>query len=200
MMISRVGRTFTNGLMYCPLFWSGGLRKCCSLKRIQVSDRNASLLERSDENDRSAFTLLELLMVIVILGMLLGLLIVAVSRSLHRAKEEKTAVEVNTLASAIYAYRQEYGVWPGELVAGVHTNDETTRHVDIIESLSVPAPGVESLNPKRIEFVNWDDYRVEDYTILNPWGKAYKVVIDCEDDTVSVYDMTITNARETLLQ
>lgn len=69
----------------------------------------------SDGSSRSrtgAFTLIELLTVIAIVGVLLAILIPTVSSSRTAANRTKTRVQFNQWAAAITAFRSEYGYNP----------------------------------------------------------------------------------------
>ncbi len=61
---------------------------------------------------RPAFTLVELMMVIVIIGLLAGLAIPAIMRAVTSAKEGAYKQEVDTLADAVEKYRTKYGDYP----------------------------------------------------------------------------------------
>ncbi len=138
---------------------------------------------------RKGFTLIELLMVIVIIGMLFALLTVAFRKSRSMAQRRKAQSDVRTLALAIYNYRHEYDRWPGGQVTGVHTNDDSTGHEDIIDDLSSDTSS--GYNPRHVNFVNWDEYKVEDEAIVDPWGGAYTIIINCENDSVTVTNSTV---------
>lgn len=144
---------------------------------------------------RKGFTLIELLMVVVIIGMLFGLLTVAFSRSRRAAQRRKAQADVHTLALAIYNYRHEYDRWPGldpGQFTGVHTNDGNTGHKEIIDDLSSDSVGY---NPRKVRFVNWDEYRREDDAIVDPWGNAYAIIINCENDSVTVTNYTVKKGQ-----
>ena len=64
---------------------------------------------------RAAFTLIELMVVIVIIGILAGLILPAISAARTRANEARVTVEINGLASAISAFKAKYGVEPPSL-------------------------------------------------------------------------------------
>ncbi len=149
----------------------------------------------SQADDRKGFTLIELLMVIVIIGMLFGLLTVAFSRSRRAAQRRKAESDVHTLALAIYNYRHEYDKWPGpeDQYTGVHRYDDSTSHKEIIEDLSSDSSS--GYNPRQVRFVNWDEYKLEDDAIVDPWGGAYTIIIDCENDSVTVTNSTVQKGQ-----
>lgn len=59
-----------------------------------------------------AFTLVEMLVVVVIIGMLASLITGAVQRAMHRARIARVAMEINQLEMALKAYNQKYGEDP----------------------------------------------------------------------------------------
>lgn len=61
---------------------------------------------------RAAFTLVEMLVVIGIIAALAALLLPAVMRAMTSARNTAIAIEVNQLASAIEAYKQDKGDYP----------------------------------------------------------------------------------------
>lgn len=61
---------------------------------------------------RPAFTLVEMLVVIVIIGILAALLVPAVFRAMNAAKEARIGLEVANLAAAMERFKVEYGSYP----------------------------------------------------------------------------------------
>jgi len=71
---------------------------------------------------RRAFTLIELMVVILIIAILASLLLVAVQGAMARAKEARTIIEIDQMAQALEAYRSKYGDYPP---IGVANGSET---------------------------------------------------------------------------
>lgn len=61
---------------------------------------------------RSGFTLVEVLMVVVIIGILVGLLVPTVNFALTSVKAKAIALECQTLANAVEQYRVKHGDYP----------------------------------------------------------------------------------------
>jgi len=61
---------------------------------------------------RRAFTLVELLVAIAIIGILMGIAIPAITAALRTARESSVRTEVETLSQAIEAYKLKYGDYP----------------------------------------------------------------------------------------
>ena len=72
---------------------------------------------------RAAFTLVEMLVVIAIIGILAGLLIPAVVSATGHAKEAVIVSELSQLDAACKAYQEKYGEFPPDF-AGLYN---TTR-------------------------------------------------------------------------
>lgn len=69
-------------------------------------------MRRVRPHNRSAFTLVELLMVITIIGILVGLIVPAVMFAMRSVKQNAIAMEVQTLANAVDQYKNKYGDYP----------------------------------------------------------------------------------------
>ncbi len=67
---------------------------------------------RRSVTNRQAFTLVELLMVITIIGILVGLIVPAVFYAMRSVKANAIAMSVQTLANAVDQYKNKYGDYP----------------------------------------------------------------------------------------
>ncbi len=82
----------------------------------------------------AAFTIIELLMAIIIVGILAAILLVAISRGMRSAKQARTVTEIDQLQTACETYRTEHGPYPatlGEFVGETVANKQIRimRHV-----------------------------------------------------------------------
>lgn len=69
-------------------------------------------MRRTPPHPRAAFTLVELLMVITIIGILVGLIVPAAMYAMRSVKANAIAMEVSTIANAIDQYKNKYGDYP----------------------------------------------------------------------------------------
>lgn len=107
---------------------------------------------------RSGFSLLELMVVIVILGLLAALIAPNVLGKGEQAKQKLTCVQLNTIAQAIEMYKQDNGEYP------------TTEQ------------GLEALvnNPDPDTFINYlsGGYLSGKTVPKDPWNRAYIYFLD----------------------
>ena len=68
---------------------------------------------------KPAFTLVELLVVMVIIAMLAALLFPVIGAAVRMAKKAKAKVEVTNLATSFNAFYTEFGIWPPPTPASV---------------------------------------------------------------------------------
>ena len=61
---------------------------------------------------RLGFTLVELLMTVVIIGILIGLLVPTIAAAFRKAKEASVSAEINNLATALASFKNLYGDYP----------------------------------------------------------------------------------------
>lgn len=135
----------------------------------------------------AAFTLTELLVVITIIGLLAGMLSVAVPRAMEAGKKAKVKTELTSLVAAVKAYRQEYGRYPinanladNEFSSwyGPPTNENGSKElIRILSGENRNLGGVE-MNPKGVRFLEGAS---ADGTFQDAWGNQYCVKMDTDE-------------------
>jgi general secretion pathway protein G len=115
---------------------------------IKMSSKNAAGLPK--RNGESGFTLLELLVVIVILGLLIGLVAPAVLRQLGHAKGSIAKQSVAQLDSVLDMYKLDAGSYPS-------TQD-----------------GLQALITQPADVPNWAGPYLKSGSLpLDPWGRHF---------------------------
>ncbi len=79
---------------------------------MQTSPNIASLAAEKSVSPRRAFTLVELMVVIVIIGIIAGFALPAIFSAVKAARQGAYKLEVDTLADAVEKYRTKYGDYP----------------------------------------------------------------------------------------
>lgn len=131
----------------------------------------------------SAFTLIELLIVIAIIGILMGMLFPAVNGAIDAARKVQAKNDVTQIALAVSAYETEYGkLPPGPTASGA----------DIEGVLLQALTGTKTNdNPRKIVFLEANQSKngksgVDSLTAptkyVDPWGSAYQIVVDTDYD------------------
>lgn len=75
--------------------------------------------------EKKGFTLLELLVVIVVMGILATLVAGGASYALRVARAKRVTVSCATLKTAIFRYHSEYNEWPGGKTPSASASDKT---------------------------------------------------------------------------
>jgi prepilin-type N-terminal cleavage/methylation domain-containing protein len=101
----------------------------------------------------NAFTLIELLTVIAIIGVLIGLLFPAIKSALLKAETTKAQVHISSLEAAFKSYYTEYGHWP---IADTVSNDTYIVDTNLVALLQ----GVNVAPPNQPTGLIWPAYNV----------------------------------------
>lgn len=135
---------------------------------------------------RNAFTLIELLIVIAIIGTLMSLLFPAVNSAIDAARKAQAKNDVVQIATAVTAFETEYGRLPG-----TGSSDQTGADVDstLVNILSGQANNTN--NPRQIVFLEVQAAKknksgTNASGFVDPWGGIYKISMDLG------YDNSIT--------
>ena len=149
---------------------------------------------------QAGFTLVELLVVISIVGLLAGLVTVAVPRAMEAGKKAKAKGELTAIVAAVKAYKQEYGRWPATESMSTSVTGEfgawygpskwaagtgLSRGRELMQILSGQniGSGLGSIwpgpmNPKQVRFL---EGAMQNGTFLDPWGTQYCVKMDVNE-------------------
>jgi len=95
------------------------------------------------------FTLIELIVVIVILGLLAGLVVPRLFKHVAQAKQTAARAQISAFQTALGAYKLDTGTFP------------TTEQG--LQALRTPPPGVN----------NWNGPYLPKEVPLDPWGRPY---------------------------
>lgn len=136
-----------------------------------------------------AFTLIELLIVIAIIGILMALLFPAVNSAIDSARRAQAKNDVVQIATAVTAYETEYGRLPMTNASAIPVDGALIQALMGSNSTTVP-------NPRQIVFMEVQTAKkgksgLSGSAFVDPWGSAYQIVFD--DD----YDNRINGAAGT---
>lgn len=119
-----------------------------------------------------AFTLIELLIVIAIIGILMALLFPAVNGAIDAARKAQAKNDVTQIATAVIAYETEYGKLPKNANGPVNT--------DLVKILMAQN---DTENPRKISFIEAGTAKrgksgTNDTGFVDPWGGVYQIKVD----------------------
>ncbi len=132
-----------------------------------------------------AFTLIELLIVIAIIGILMALLFPAVGGAIDAARKAQAKNDVTQIATAVTAYETEYGKLPGTI-----TSDTSKNVDDALVKILTAQDDVN--NPRKITFIEIGVAKkgksgTNGTGFVDPWGGNYQIAMDgTYDNTLNV--------------
>jgi len=144
-------------------------------------------------DEKKAFTLVELLIVIAIIAVLLGLAFPVFQGVLDRAKKAQAKNDVTQIVTAVNAFYTEYGRYPTsatrDATATYGPGGSTTENGGLFSELRATTS---SLNTRQIVFISPPDAKdqTKPYSGIktstsgyyDPWGSEYAVAIDADYD------------------
>jgi prepilin-type N-terminal cleavage/methylation domain-containing protein len=150
----------------------------------------------------TAFTLIELLIVIAILGVLMALLFPAALGAIESARRAKAKNDLVQICVAVKAYQTEYGRNPVNSYGGDEANEGWFQgpatggqyNSQIIKVLQ--GDNSSGLNPRQIVFFEGRTAKSDDSPkdgigkdgiFYDPWGTPYAIKIDTEYDNLVEY-------------
>jgi len=139
--------------------------------------------ENVARSSQTGFTLVELLVVVTIIGLLVGLISVAVPKAIESGMKAKAKGELTSIVAAVKAYKQEYGRFPGDLsktnlFASNSSPDTIKTLMKVLSGDSTALLDSQVANPKGVRFF---EGAKTDGTMDDPWGGQYLVLIDSSE-------------------
>ena len=124
---------------------------------------------------RSAFTLVELLVVVVIIAILSALVLTGIVAARQMAMRNQSRVEALSIVAALKAYRNEYGRFPGQTASG---SDQLIDQGMTNEQSAIMDALID--NPRNIAFI---DPPTTNAYYQDPWGNnLYVIAMDYNGD------------------
>ena len=167
-------------------------------------------LERlmTKEDRKAAFTLAELLLVIVIIVILAGLIFPVFQGVLERAKKLQAKNDLTQIVTAVNAFYTEYGRYPTsattDATATYGPGGSTTENGGLFNELR--ATGLFTLNTRQIVFISPPDAKDQNNSrsgiktstggYYDPWTTEYAVAMDADYNNQIANPYT-SNARAT---
>ena len=192
----------------------------------QLPARRALQLEEWSGGSASAFTLIEMTVVILIIILLFSLLFTAGSGMFERARKVQARNDLTQIVTAVTAYYTEYGKYPGTVTdnttdayfgsgtppAGCTSYTSNDKLLNVLRNITSDSNAV-ALNPRQIVFISPTNAKtgtlprggisqsagtVGQY--MDPWGSQYAVALDTTYDnqigTANPYSDTDGSAGE----
>lgn len=123
------------------------------------------------------FTLIEMLVVIAIIGILAGMILTAVSKSIAKGRATRASAEARQLATAWESYYREYAYWPAGF-GGTEGTPSTPAMASGCTNLLGGANVPDGANPSGANprFINFFEVRGREFR--DPWGEEYRYILD----------------------
>ncbi len=151
----------------------------------------------TDSGRRGAFTLVELLVVIAIIGILIALLMPAITAAFRRADGARARQDISSIVAAVKQYHSDYAKWPcvqnGTVDRTFHAASGNSQAVDSQARVIAILRAVDTTNnPKQAVYLDVPDSAMEGTDkdgityiktqgyYLDPWGNPYVIVLDTD--------------------
>ncbi len=148
---------------------------------------------QNSPGQKSAFTMIELIIVIAIMSALAGLLLPGLNRARQRAKIANCITTIGSLKTALAMYSLDYGLYPPSATAATQRNGNSS-HSDLSGSPNnlVNALTAIAKSGPYMEFrgKDLDETQSTRPVLLDPWGNAYIYVSQKDINLNDVSDAT----------
>jgi len=147
-------------------------------------------MKKHAKTGREGFTLVELLVVIVIIGLLAAMLVPGLSGAFRAAEKRRAMGQLDDLAGALKSYFAEYNEFPGGWSEDV-AYGKSKKNKEIIDPLlnrgtDAGKNKTTGVNYKGRIFIELESGAQESYDqkgeLLDPWGEPYEILLDMNFD------------------
>lgn len=152
-------------------------------------------------NQKHAFTLIEVLVVIAIIGILAGLIFPMIGKSVNTAKRNRAVADANSIAAGIQLFYAEYGYMP--IVAssqgsgasdGPAFGDEESKSI-----IEVLVGDNTNINPKGISYLD-ADFPIVNGEFPDPWGNQFWIKMDLNfDNKISIEAGSVPHTKRAIV-
>ena len=126
---------------------------------------------------RRGMTLMEILVVIVVIGILMGIVGLSAKSSFRNAKITRATVEGRAIAQSLQSYYTAYGYWPSSVLDSDEQDEE--GYVKLGGALLDLLRNEGAANPNAVKTVTLEvpDARIRGGFYIDPWTNAYRVAV-----------------------
>jgi prepilin-type N-terminal cleavage/methylation domain-containing protein len=143
---------------------------------------------------RSAFTLVEILVVIALASIIMSMVVGSLAQARNLAKRAKAEAQLRELVSAWHEYFVLEGEWPSDVDNGV----DVEMTYDKLDALTDPDNADE--NPRGLVLLNVTLKTGESYK--DPWGNVYKLSFkapDVQNETALRLSVAFPNRKRRMM-
>lgn len=113
---------------------------------------NSRIQKLSQSKKTSAFTLVEVMVVVLIIAIIATLVMVMYSSTRMKVRDAKRVTSINTLQLALNAYYQDHGAYPAVITAGIPLKNSTGTKIYLDEVPFNPQPKTDH-NCSNLEYI-----------------------------------------------
>ncbi|MCF7849525.1 MAG: type II secretion system GspH family protein [Kiritimatiellales bacterium] len=148
--------------------------------------------------NKNAFTLIELLIVIAVIGILMSIMMPAISGAKRSAMKAQAQTEMKSIETAIKSYFNEYGKLPAPSDFSQGGGDlplDPDNSKKVIMVLTADEAEGGTANPREIMFLEPQGNNQQG-EFNDPWGEQYRIALDTSyDGELNISEISVSGLR-----